>query len=199
MGAGEMINLRGESSWAFYTSAGGGGGIGPLIVSGGMFVLKDPDGKLQRFNYAGSGLGWSFPLPKLLRTPHLTLPTIMYKGQEIGATGATVDFPGEGIVYITEACHGSDLTPKQIEGGAIYFDAGIGWLRGFSGTIMMAGINPELLEAGVLIQRVMNLAISTAPAVIFMYGQNEGLQQSAGLDGMFGQISYKGLFAPREN
>lgn len=187
-----MINIRGKSAWSFYTSAGGSASIGPLLASGGMFVLEDPEHNLRRFDYAGFGAGTGQPIPKLLRMPKLALPKITLKGQEFGIAGATKDFPTNGVVYITEACHGADLTPEQLEGGAIYFDLGAGWLRGYSGTLMVAGINPELLQMGIMIQRLIELAISCAPAVILMSGQNEGLQESVSADFMFGQITYKG-------
>lgn len=189
-----MISLRGESAWSFYTSAGGGGGFGAFLLSGGMFVLKDLEGKLQSFDYGGFGIGMSYPLPKLLRLPQLTLPTITLRGQEFGATGSIADFPSDGIVYVTDACHGSDLTAQQLEGGVIYFDGGLGWLRGYGGSVLLAGIKKELLEMGIMIPSLMRLAIASAPAVIVMRGQNEGLQQSAGADFMLGQIQWEGIY-----
>lgn len=190
-----MIRLRKESAWQFYTSAGGGVGLGPVLVSGGMFVLRDPENNLQQFNYAGSGLGMSFSLPKMLGRPNLSLPQIMLHGHELGATGATADFPSDGIVYVTEACHGPDLTPNQIEGGAVYFDAGVGWLRGYAGTMLIAGMNTTLLQTAVALPHLMGFALSQATVVVLMKGQNEGLQQSAGVDYMLGQVSYHGHYS----
>ena len=190
-----MINLKKESLWTFHTSEGGSGGLGDYIASKGMFVLKDPRGKLQQFNYGGVGLGLSVPIPKLMRKPHLALPDIMFHGREFSFSGATADFPSDGSVYITEACHGPDLTIDQLEGSTIYYDLAIGWIRGYSWTLMIAGINQELLELGVMMRPAWNLAIATAPAVIFMHGQNAGMQQSIGVDGVFGGLQYTGPYS----
>jgi hypothetical protein len=197
MGERAVINLRKESAWTFNTSAGGGGGLGDYVASKGMFVLKDPKGDLQRFNYGGLGLGLSVPLPKLMRKPHLAMPKIMLRGHELSFTGATADFPSDGTVYVTEACNGPDLTIEQLEGSTIYCDLAIGWLRGYSWTLMIAGINQELLELGIMMQPAWSMAIATAPALIFMRGQNEGVQQSIGVDGVFGEIQYAGPFSER--
>ena len=159
-----------------------------------MFVLRTPEGQLLRFNYGGSGMGWTFPFPKMLRLPQLTLPKIMLSGHEFGAIGSTADFPSNGVVYVTEACHGPDLSAQQIEGGTIYFDGGLGYLRGYGVSVFLAGLNEELMEAGILIPRAMELAIASAPAVIFIKGQNEGLQESVGGGILFGQIAEKGQY-----
>lgn len=195
MGAKDVINLRKESDWQFFTSAGGAGGAGSVLISSGMFVLTDPEEHNHKFHYGGAGVGWSYPLSKLPSRPTLALPKLTLHGHEIGATGATADFPSDGIVYVTEACHGADLTPQALVGGAIYFDGGFGWLRGYSGTLLIVGINPELLEIGVMFPPMLNLALSTATAVIFMKGQNEGLQESIGVDYMLGQVSYQGEYS----
>jgi hypothetical protein len=197
MGERNMINLGRESAWTFHTSAGGGGGLGDYVASKGMFVLKDPKGNLQQFNYGGIGLGISVPIPKLMRKPHLALPNITLRGHELTLSGASVDFPSDGTVFVTEACRGPDVTIGQLEGATIYFDLAVGWLRGHSWTIMIAGINQELLELGVMMRPAWNLAIATAPAVIFMHGDNEGVQQSAGIDGVFGGIQYAGRYSEK--
>lgn len=192
-----MINLRKESAWTFNTSAGGSGGLGAFVAAKDMFVLADPKEELQQFNFGGAGIGWSWSLPKMLRKPHLSLPKITLNGHELGVTGSTVDFPSNGVVYVTEACRGPDLTIEQLEGAAVFFDFAVGWLRGRSWTVMIAGINQELIEMGVFLEPVWNMAIATAPAVIFMQGDNEGLQERAGVDGMIGEIQYAGPYSER--
>jgi len=185
------LELR-KSSWTFDTSAGAGAGFGALLVSGGLIVLDDPEGNRQQFKYAGLGMGLSVPLPKLLH-PKLTLPKITFRGQEIAGTGSTTDFPSMGFVYETAACHGG-LTPQKLEGGVIYFDGSAALLFGKGVTVLLCGINPELLEMGIMMRPAMMFAINTAPAVIVIRGVSEGLQEglSAGL--MLGQIAWKGVY-----
>ncbi len=192
-----MIHIRKDSAWTFDTSAGGSGGLGDLVASKGMFVLKDPKGNLQRFNYGGAGLGFSTSISGLLHKPELALPKITLHGHELSLTGATVDFPSSGTVYVTEGCRGPDLTIEQLEGPTVYYDLAVGWLRGYSWTMMILGVNQELMEVGVMLWPAWEMAMALAPAVIFMQGQNEGLQQGGGFDGMLGEVHYAGPYSDR--
>ncbi|NIF77014.1 hypothetical protein F3J20_06295 [Paraburkholderia sp. Cy-641] len=166
--------------------------LGAFLVSVGLLVLDDPEGKRQQFKYAGFGMGISVPIPKLLHRK-LTLPQITLKGREIAGTGSTTDFPSNGIVYETAACHGN-LTPQKLEGGAIYFDGSAGLLYGTDVTVLLCGIKPELLEMAIMIQSFMALAVNAAPAVIVVRGVNEGLQEGLGGGLMPGQIIWKGTY-----
>ncbi|WP_322045256.1 hypothetical protein [Paraburkholderia sp. J67] len=186
-----ILDLR-KSSWTFDTSSGGGTGFGALLMSGGLIVLDDPEGNRQKFKYGGLGMGLSVPLPKLLHRK-LTLPKITFRGQEIAGTGSTTDFPSQGVIYETAACHGG-LTPRKLDGGVIYFDGSAGLLYGKGVTVMLCGIDPELLEIGIMMRPVMTLAVNTASAVIVFRGVNEGLQE--GLSGglMLGQMQWQGIY-----
>jgi hypothetical protein len=155
-----ILDLR-KSNWTFDTSAGDGGAFGVLLTSGGLIVLDDPEGNPQKFKYGGLGMGLSVPLPKLLH-PKLTLPKITIRGQEIAGTGSTTDFPGKGVVYETVACHGG-LTPQKLDGGVIYFDGSAGFLYGKGVTVMLCGINPELLQIGVLMPPCRSPSIPPLP------------------------------------
>ncbi len=95
---------------------------------------------------------------------------------------------------MTESFHGDELQTKNFEGGVIYLDWSIGYLAGWAGSYMLAGINLELMKAammpwagGVFLHR----AIMSAPVFIKTHGRMEGLADSIGGGLMFGQMAYQ--------
>jgi hypothetical protein len=60
---------------------------------------------------------------------------------------------------------------------------------------MMLGINRALLLMGVSKPDLIGVALRSAPAVLAMAGTNEGVQNSAGIGCMMGQVTYRGIYA----
>ncbi len=184
-----------ESRWRFNTGAGGGGSLDLLLASGGVIVLKPPSGQLEQFAYAGTGIGVSVPILKWLKLGKLELPKLNVHGRGVAGAGATKGFDSDGVVYMTEAFHGQELQLKNFEGGVIYIDWSIGYLAGWSGTFMLAGIDPRLMRLATLPLAggmFMRQAIMSAPVFIKTLGKMEGLTDSFGGGLMFGQMTYQG-------
>ncbi|WP_159069081.1 hypothetical protein [Burkholderia metallica] len=184
-----------ESRWKFNTGAGGGLGLDLFLTSGGVVVLKPPAGPLEQFAYAGTGMGVSVPILKLLRLGKFELPKLNIRGRGVAGAGATKGFDSDGTVYMTEAFRGQELQLKNFEGGVIYIDWSVGYLAGWSGTFMLAGIDPSLMKlATVPVAGTMFLrrAIMSAPVFIKTQGRMEGLADSFGVGLMFGQMTYQG-------
>ncbi|WP_175861805.1 hypothetical protein [Burkholderia cepacia] len=184
-----------ESEWKYDTGAGGGGGLELLLASGGVMVFDPPSGQPEQFAYAGVGIGLSLPILKWLKLGKLELPKLNVRGRSVGGTGATKGFDSGGTVYMTEAFRGQELQLKNFEGGVIYVDWSIGYLAGWSGTYMLAGIDPHLMKlatvplAGAVFMRQ---AIMSAPVCIKTRGRMEGWTDSFGAGVMFGQMTYQG-------
>lgn len=96
---------------------------------------------------------------------------------------------------MTEAFHGAELRTKDFEGGVIYLDWSAGYLAGWAGSYLLAGINRELMEAAMLpwaSAAFLRQAIMSAPVFIKTHGQMEGLTDAMGGGLMFGQIVHQG-------
>ncbi|WP_321818263.1 MULTISPECIES: hypothetical protein [unclassified Paraburkholderia] len=183
-----------ESNWKYDTGAGGGGGIDVVLASGGVVVLDPPTGQPEQFAYAGVGMGITFPILKWLKLGKLELPKLNVQGRSVGASGATKGFDSSGKVYMTEAFRGTELEIRNFEGGVIYVDWSLGYLAGWSGTFMLAGIDPRLMKLAtvpVAGAAFMRQAIMSAPVFIRTVGRMEGLTDSLGGGIMFGQLTYQ--------
>jgi hypothetical protein len=188
--------LKRKSKWNYDTGAGISAGFDVFTATDSVLVLDDPSGRAQQFKYTGSGLAASIlGLAKF----KLELPKLTILDKSFSASGSTKGFDSDGVVYLTEAFHGADLNIKDIEGGTISFDGSGGYIAGYSGTVMFAGIHMWLMETLIasIGSRFVNnmflqLALSSAPVVILSYGRTEGLIDSIGLDFMYGQMAYQG-------
>ncbi|MCA8355093.1 hypothetical protein [Burkholderia cepacia] len=184
-----------ESKWAYDTGAGGGVGLDLLLASGGVMVFDPPSGQPEQFTYASIGAGLSFPILKWLKLGKLELPKLNIHGRSVSGSGATKGFDSTGMVYMTEAFRGQELQVKNFEGGLLYIDLSFGYLAGWSGTFMLAGINPNLMKlamvplAGAVFMRQV---IMSAPIFIRTRGRMEGWTDSFGGGLMFGQMTYQG-------
>ncbi|SIT38695.1 putative membrane protein [Paraburkholderia piptadeniae] len=184
-----------KSQWQFNTSAGGGIGCGIFSAESGMFVLDDRSRHLYQYLYSGFGPNFSSSLTSLLHIPKFALPKFVIKNDELSGSGSSTAFDSVGTLFLTEAFKGIDLQdPKSLEGGTIYLEGAAGYLFGGTGSLMLLGINRELLIMGIVKPDLIGMAIRGAPAVLTMAGDNEGLQNSAGVGFLLGQIAYKGLY-----
>lgn len=186
-----MIVLR-HSDWRFHTSAGADIGIANLMLSRGMFALDDPAGASWQFGYAGSGIGFGFPIAKYFRK--LGLPPVYLNGQQIAGTGSTTDFPSFGGVYATPFTKGRDLTLADFEGGAAYVELGAGMVVGGGAALFFLGINRYVLQAAASFPQFIGKALETSSAVIYTYGVNEGLVDSVSGGLLFGEVTSQGAY-----
>jgi hypothetical protein len=182
-----MFSLR-ESKWSFNTSATAGLGIELLSMSGGKIVLDDPQKQTHDFSYTGFGLGvFDKPIPKI------KLPPVPILNRGISGSGSVEGFYSDGYLYMTDSFHGHELTKSDIQGSTVYLDASAGLLAGYGASVMLLGINtallmPSLVNPGLFSNLAAN-AIRSAPALLFMHGQSEGLIASiAGVSAMIGYL-----------
>ncbi|MBN3850508.1 hypothetical protein G3N58_27350 [Paraburkholderia sp. Ac-20342] len=99
---------------------------------------------------------------------------------------------------MTETFHGDELEAQNFEGGIIYLDWSAGYLAGWSGSYLLAGINLEIMKAAMVPWAggtFLRQAIMSAPVFIKTQGRMEGLTDSIGAGLMFGQIHYQGAEA----
>ncbi|MBN3803233.1 hypothetical protein GXB81_09215 [Paraburkholderia sp. Ac-20336] len=169
-----------------------------LLASGGVIVVDPPSGPPRKFEYSGVGIGLSIPILKWLKLQKLELPKISIRGHGIGGSGSAKGFDSNGTVYMTETFHGDELEAQNFEGGIIYLDWSAGYLAGWSGSYLLAGINLELMKAAMVPWAggtFLRQAIMSAPVFIKTQGRMEGLTDSIGAGLMFGQIHYQGAEA----
>ncbi|PRY08012.1 hypothetical protein [Paraburkholderia sp. BL25I1N1] len=185
-----------KSKWKFNTSAGAGVGYGSFNAESGMFVLDDTSGHSCQYLYTGFGPTFSREITSLLRLPKLALPKIIIKKDDLGGSGSTAGFDSVGALFLTETFKGNDLgDPKSLEGGTVYLEGAAGYLFGGTGSLMMLGINRDLLLMGIVKPDFIGVAIRSAPALLVMAGDNGGLQSSAGFGFFIGGIKFKGLYS----
>ncbi|MFP3568132.1 hypothetical protein [Paraburkholderia sp. SIMBA_030] len=181
-----MLSIR-ESKWNYNTSATAGLGVELLSMSGGRIVIDDPEKQAQGFSYSGFRFGLvNIPIPKI------HLPPLPALNREISGTGSVEDFYSNGYLYMTDSFHGKELTKSDIQSGTVYLDAGTGFLAGYGLSVMLLGINaallmPWLVNPG-LFSNLASNAIKSAPALLFMHGESEGLIASIG--GVSAMIGY---------
>ncbi|SIT42943.1 conserved membrane hypothetical protein [Paraburkholderia piptadeniae] len=175
------------SKWTFDTSAGLGLGFGVLAMSGGMISLKDPGNKPHHFHYGGFGIGFS----RGLSLKKIEIPESIVQNYVPSGSGSLASFPSTGIVYMTKAFKRTELTEADICGMAAYVEIGGGVVAGYAGTLMFLGLNQSLVLPAFEFPQFAHLlyvAISQAPAVLFMRGASMGPQAGVGVNGMLGML-----------
>ncbi|APR38094.1 hypothetical protein [Paraburkholderia sp. SOS3] len=161
-----------------------------------MFVLDDPSQSAHQYVYSGFGPSMSSSLAERLHVPRASLPKFIFKKDELSGSGSTADFTSAGTLFLTESFKGVDLNnPKSLEGATVYLEGAVGYLFGGTGSLMLLGINRQLLLMAMVSPVMMRAAIASAPAVLTISGVNEGLQDIAGFGFLLGQVSYRGLYS----
>ena len=189
------MSLLRASQWTYETGASGGLNAEFFVMSGGTVVLKDPSQKSETFYYGGmgAGIGFGLKLPRIKLSkwtlPEVKAPTI--RGVEVGAAGSAKSFDSAGIVYMTDSFLGCELTRTDLEGGALYIDAGLGLFYGKAGSAMLLGINPAPLLMGLSspgMSWLAQQAVSQAPALLFMGGTTVGMLAGGGIGMLVGYL-----------
>ncbi|WP_321962616.1 hypothetical protein [Paraburkholderia sp. J7] len=191
--------LKSKSNWTYDTGAGVNLGFHFLTVTDSVLVLDEPSGRAQQFKYTGSGLAASLLGLGHVKLSRLELPKLTILDRNFSGSVSGKGFTSGGAAYMTEAFHGAELHIGDFEGGTVSFDGSGGYIAGWSGSVIFAGIRLTMMEAliasvGIPFARNMflQLALGSAPIIILNYGQTEGLIDSVGVDFMYGQLTYQG-------
>lgn len=188
------VRVKHKSKWAFETSGTGGVGIEFVAASGGTVVLLDPTGAERRVHYGAGGVGLSAGIRKIPKIGRIDPGKLDPKGfsDHGGGNVAPESFWNHGAVYVMEGCPREELQLDDFTGICLAFDVGAGLIVGYSGSAILAGIDPASL--------VFNVALRTNPigglfapplryrALILSRGWNVGPQASAGVTGQIGYM-----------
>ena len=176
------------SSWTFVTSGTGGLNIDIFAAAGGSIDFLDPSHKQRNFHFgsAGVGAGIGLKLPKVgkleIRPEKL--------GKAIGGVVAPKVFPNAGSLYMTPFFSGHELAAADLRGLCIVIDGGAGLLVGYSGTLMLLGIDPVRFAMQVASPIMSLLLGQTEPnAVLVTRGLNAGIQAGGGVTGTIGYLA----------
>lgn len=179
--------VKKESAWTFNTSGTGGAGLGFFAGSGGVVVLNDPGQQVQRFHYGAGGVGLSAGIRKIPKIGKIIDPRgLSNRG---GGNVAPERFWNHGSVYVMDGCRGDDLTRGDFQGICAVYDAGAGLIVGYSGALMLVGINPLALavSAAGIVGQLFGPPLSPK-AMILSRGWNVGPQASAGVTAQLGYM-----------
>jgi hypothetical protein len=99
-------------------------------------------------------------------------------------------FPNAGTLYMTPFFSGRELKAGDLRGVCLVFDGGAGLLVGYSGTLMMLGIDPAPLAAEIS-SPMMGLLLGQAEpnAILVTRGLNIGVQAGGGVSGTMGYLA----------
>lgn len=189
------MSLFRHSDWIYKTGATGGVSLELAVASGGTIVLADPGGQIFDFYYGGVGIGYGLGLriPKI-KLPRFSIPEIKIPkiaGHEVGGAGSLKSFDSGGLVFMTAAFRGTELSKSDFQGATVYLDGGLGIGYGKAGTAMLLGINPAQLALGLSSPAMVWLAekaIAQAPAALVMGGTTAGLLAGAGAGILVGYL-----------
>ncbi len=111
-------------------------------------------------------------------------------GKAIGGVIAPKAFPNAGLIYMTSFFSGRELSPADLRGICIVIDGGAGLLVGYSGTLMLLGIDPERFALQIA-SPILSLLVGQAEpvAALFTRGLNVGVQAGAGITGTVGYLA----------
>ncbi len=99
-------------------------------------------------------------------------------------------FPNAGSLYMTPFFSGRELAAADLRGLCIVVDGGAGLLVGYSGTLMLLGIDPVRFAMQVASPIMSLLLGQTEPnAVLVTRGLNAGIQAGGGVTGTIGYMA----------
>ncbi|MDN6859250.1 hypothetical protein QO207_21875 [Pseudomonas sp. CAN2814] len=184
------ISMR-RSHWEYTTGTSGGASFMFVAGGGGQLKLKNPQGQEEKFGFGGIGVGAGFGA----RLPKIGKVNLNIRGKSVGATGATEDFPATGVVFVSDALRDRDLTRDDITGACAYVEVGGGVGIGYSGMVMLLGLDARLLALTLAmmstggVHRFLPDLLKSARGALHMRGANVGVQAGGG-----GAIYVGGLF-----
>lgn len=189
---GSGLSVRKTSSWTFETSGTGGVGVEFVAASGGVVVLDDPSGKTRHFRYGAAGGGLSWGIRKLPKIGPINPGRLDSRGLSNHYSGnlAPEAFWNHGSVYVMDSFKGNDLTREDFRGVCLVFDAGGGLILGYSGALMLCGIDTIALASMVAMPALAALVgpALNPKAMILSRGWNVGPQMSAGVTAQVGYL-----------
>ena len=175
------------SQWKFVTSGTGRVNVDIFAATGGEIDLLDPKGRPQEFKFGSVGVGAGIGL-KLPKIGKLEIKPEKL-GKAIGGVVAPKAFPNAGTIYMTSFFPGKELAAADFRGICIVFDAGAGLVAGYSGTLMLLGIDPAAF-AMQAVSPILSLLLNQAQpnAILLTRGPNVGVQAGAGVTGTIGYL-----------
>ncbi|WP_454825828.1 hypothetical protein [Paraburkholderia xenovorans] len=181
-----MAYLR-QSKWTYDTSATLGFSLGFSVISGGMISLNDPDRNPHHFHFGAFGAGIS----RGLALTRIEVPQTIVRNYDFSGSVALEDFKSGGVVFMTDAFQGRELSLSDIQGVTAYIEGGVAAFSGFGGDVMFLGLDPIPFLTSIAFpgfSHLMTLAIDRAPAVLLMGGSIVGPQVATGLSALIGQL-----------
>ena len=159
-----------------------------IAAAGGSIEFLHPSHKKQdfRFGSAGMGAGIGLKLPKVGKSEIRPEK----HGKAIGGVGAPRAFPDVGSIYMTPFFSGRELAAADLRGLCIVIDGGAGLLVGYSGALMLLGIDPARFAMQIA-SPIMSLLLSQTElnAVLVTRGLNAGIQAGGGVTGTIGYLA----------
>lgn len=182
--------IKRQSAWSWNTSGTGGAGLGLVAASGGAVVLNDPAKQVQRFHYAAGGVGLSAGIRKIPKIGKIVDPrSLSNRG---GGNVAPEFFTNHGTVYVMDGCSRDELVREDFHGICAVYDVGAGIIVGYSGALMLVGLDPLALaaRAALAANPITNMLAPRlrVKAMILSHGWNTGPQAGAGITGQLGYI-----------
>ncbi len=83
---------------------------------------------------------------------------------------------------------GGELARRDIRGGCLFVEGGLGFAWGGAGDAMIFGMDPLALVAAVASPAMMARALATATGYLLWYGVNFGFQAGGGITGYVGLL-----------
>ncbi|WET11416.1 MULTISPECIES: hypothetical protein [unclassified Pseudomonas] len=175
------------SRWQYQTASGGGLTVALVAGSGGSIILRSPQGENVSYRYGGVGVGIGFGA----RLPRFGKINIQVKGKSVAAAGAAEAFPSTGMVFVSDALVGRDLTSDDITGPCLYTEVGAGLVVGGSAMALLFGLDPKLLALAAVLSSnpatsliasatVNRQLLQSAKGAVVMAGMNAGVQAGGG-------------------
>ena len=182
------------SAWEYDTSSASGFAFGPFAGALGNIKVLSPAAEKVSLNYAGGGAGAS-----LLRIKFPPIDKIFnVKGKAFGPFGADERWPSYGKILIAESIVGRDLTISDFKGPCVSVEASGGIVMGWSGIIMLFGLDPAwlaIVTASATSPAAMSIAmeklLASVRGAFLMTGLSVSIQAGAGVAGVVG-IIYQG-------
>lgn len=167
-----------RSAWKFDGCSSVGISIGVLAATKGELVFTAPSGQKNIFSYIGAGLGVGLGLKGIKSVGGLKGGNKM---PDIGGSVSPSYYESGGVLYMTSAFQGYELTTDDLTGRCTFGDVGANLGAGGSGCIMNIGLDE---------------ISGNYKAILFFASQNTGI--GVGANGYAGNLELvkSSLFDP---
>jgi hypothetical protein len=178
------LELGKKSNWTFETCNGLALSGAVIAGEGGTITLREPvNSSPVKFYLGAVGAGFSagFKLPKV------NLPKLK-GGKLAGGTGSMEAMTSHGWVFMAPTFGRPELERRDIRGGCLFIEGNLGFAWGGSGDVMLFGMNPMALAAGLGTPSLLPHALNSAAGYLVWWGMNFGFQAGGGITGYAGLL-----------